>query len=110
MYTPIPSCKKILLIEKKEKISPRISTFFVGEFATDRRATSWKVIGEYILLSSEKNPEDPGGVGDDIFDESLRPDSASPVVSLSNIPGLIRPVIAPTEETLFPEHLAWCHE
>lgn len=95
-------------VAKKREILPRTSTFFVGEFATDRRATSWKVIGEYILLSSEKNPEDPGGVGDDTFDESLRVDSASPKVGFSNMSVLIRP-IAPTEETLFSKLLAICH-
>jgi len=98
-YIPIRDCQK--------KISPRTSTFFVGEFATDRRATSWKVMGEYILLSSEKNPEDPGGVGDDIFDEPLRLNGASPKVDLSNIPELIRPIV-PTEETLFSKLLV-CH-
>lgn len=80
--------------------------FFVGEFATDRRATFWKVMGEYILLSSEKNPEDPGGVGDDIFDEP-RLDDESPDSNLSNIPGFITP-IAPTEEILFSTFLV-CH-
>lgn len=96
-------------MEKREReiILPLISTFFVGEFATDRRATSWKVMGEYIFLSSRKIPEDPGGVGDDIFDERL--DKMSPEIGFSNMPGLIRP-IAPTEETLFSMFLQLCQD
>lgn len=96
----------MLKITERSSFLPRISMFFVGEFATDRRATSWKVIGEYILLSSEKNPEDPGGVGDDIFDEP-RLDGTSLKVDLSNMPGLIKP-IAPTVEILFSKLLV-CH-
>lgn len=91
--------------KEKEVILPLISTFFVGEFATDRRATSWKVMGEYILLSSGKTPEGPGGVGDDIFDERL--DNISAEIGFSNMPGLIKP-IALTEETLFSKFLV-CH-
>lgn len=63
-------------------------------------------MGEYILLSSGKIPEGPGGVGDDnIFDERL--DKISPEIGFSNMPGLIRP-IALTEETLFSTFLV-CH-
>lgn len=65
-------------------------------------------MGEYIRLSSGKYPDGPDGVGDDILDEP-RLSKVSPEIGLSNMPGLIKPIV-PTEETFFSKLLVrhWC--